>query len=293
MGTFGDETGNDEPGGHLHSPDSEGVFRIMRDFWFIFLRKTKIVLTISFREMQSHFASSIAYVTILVFLFLTGIFFYNSMVDFSNYCSRLSAQPMMMSQISVNDMVRGFLGTMGIVLLFMVPGIAMRVIAEEKKTGTAELLLTAPITSFEVVVGKFLGSLSVLLSMIIIALIYPAILLMVGNPDLPPILVGYLGIVLLGAAFLAMGLFFSSITENQTVAFLLSFGASLLIWIFSWVAANVNPVIGRVLGHLSFLEHLQDFLKGVIDTTHVLFFLSVIFISLFLTQRVIESRRWS
>ena len=251
------------------------------------------IMAIAAREMRAYFVSPLAYAIIGVFLLLTGYFFNRLVERFSSICLQVSNNPTYLSQMNVNEWVmRPFFYTMAVILVFMVPTITMRLIAEEKKTGTAELLLTAPISTLELVIGKFLGGISVLLAMVTLALLYPLILVLMAEPDLPPILIGFVGMVMMGGAFVAIGLLFSSITENQVIAVLTSFCTLLLLYVITVPAGWVGTSLGEMLSYLSLIEHLEDFSKGVLDSTHIIYYLSVIGISLFLTQRVIESRRW-
>src|SRR5262249_5094682 len=199
----------------------------------------------------------------------------------------------------------------------MIPVVSMRLLAEEKKTGTAELLFTCPLTSGQVIVGKFLGAAFLLLVMIGVTLTYPLLILASNaSPDMKPTLVGYLGVFLMGLAFLSVGLLISSMTENQIIAAVGAFGAFLALWVISWVADSATvtlasmmnslsfglweklhlglggPTLGSLLNKISIIEHFQDFRKGLLDTEHMVFYLSVIFLSLFLAQRVVESQRW-
>jgi gliding motility-associated transport system permease protein len=275
-------------------------------------------LAIAWREVRTYFSSPLAYVVIGVFLALNGYIFWASLVRFSELCLQLSGNPMYLQQLNVNDMViRPMFGSMGIIFLLMIPVITMRLLAEERKNGTSELLFTCPLTSGEVVLGKYLGAAFLLLVMIAITVGYPFLITFAGaNPDLKPALVGYLGILLMGLAFLGVGLLISSLTENQIVAAVGAFGALLMLWIMNWIAESAKvtlagvmntltlglwekaglgvggPTLGDLLNRMSIVEHMQDFRKGIMDSEHVIFYLSFIFLTLFLTQRVIESRRW-
>jgi len=193
----------------------------------------------------------------------------------------------------------------------------MRLLAEERRAGTAELLFTCPVTSGQVVLGKFLGAACLFLVMIGVTLTYPILIMNSGAaPDMKPTLAGYLGVLLMGLSLLALGLLFSSLTDNQVVAAVSAFGTFLMLWVIDWMASSATvtlgalmsrltlglwekaglgiggPTLGDLLGSLSIIGHLRDFQKGVIDSRDVVFYGSVIFMSLFLTQRVLESRRW-
>lgn len=273
---------------------------------------------IAWREVRSYFTSPLAYVVIGVFLALSGYIFWAHLWRFSELCLRYGNSPYYASMLNVNDMViRPLFGTLGIILLLMIPVLTMRLLAEERKTGTAELLFTCPVTSGEVVLGKFLGAAFLLLVMLGVTMIYPLLISATGGgPDLTPAYVGYLGVLLLGLSFLAIGLLISAMTENQIVAAVGSFGVLLLLFIVDWMAESATvtlasvmntlslglwekvglglggPTLGSVLTHLSISGHSKDFYKGILDTEHLIFYLSTIFLGLFLTQRVVESQKW-
>lgn len=251
-------------------------------------------LAIAWREVRTYFTSPLAYVVIGVFLALSGYIFWASLVRFSQLCLRYGNSPYIFQQLNVNDLViRPLFGSMGIIFLLMIPAITMRLLADERRTGTAELLFTCPVTSGQVVMGKFLGASCLLLVMLSVTLSYPILILGSGaHPDLKPTFSGYLGVLLMGLTFLSVGLLISSLTENQIIAAVGAFGVLLLLWIVNWVAESAPPTLAVVLNKLSIIEHFQDFRKGVFDTEHVIFYLSAILVALFLTQRVVESQRW-
>ncbi len=258
------------------------------------------VAAIAWREIRTAFTSPLAYVVIGVFLALSGYIFWVSLWRFSELCLRYGNSPYF-QQLNVNDMViRPLFGSMGIILLLMVPVITMRLLADERRTGTSELLFTCPLTSGEVVLGKYLGAAFLLLVMLSVTLAYPILILSShANPDLKPTFVGYFGVLLMGLSFLAVGLLISSMTENQIVAAVGAFGVLLLLWVINWMADSMSGVtlfgtvtLADVLNKISLIEHFQDFRKGLLDTEHVIFYLSAIFMALFLTQRVVESQKW-
>ncbi|HEU4402772.1 MAG TPA: ABC transporter permease [Candidatus Polarisedimenticolia bacterium] len=276
------------------------------------------VLAIAWREIRTYFTSPLAYVVIAVFLLLSGYIFWASLVRFSDLCLRYGNNPYVFNQLNVNDMViRPMFGSMGVIFLLMIPVVTMRLLAEERKSGTSELLFTCPITTGQVVLGKFLGAAFLLAVMLGVTLSYPLLILVTSaKPDMKPTLVGYLGVLLMGLAFLSVGILISSMTENQIIAAVGAFGALLMLWSIGWVAdsfpATVSsvlntlsggmwekiglglggPTVGDLLNKISITEHFQDFRKGLLDTQHVVFYLSLVFVSLFLTQRVMESQRW-
>lgn len=276
------------------------------------------VWTLAGREVRTYFTSPLAYVLTGVFALLSGWIFYASLMRFSELCLRFGNNPYYASQLNVNDLVvRPLFGTMGIILLMMIPLISMRLLAEEKRQGTAELLFTCPVTSAQVVIGKFLGAAVLLAAMLGVTLSYPLLILGSGaRPDLKPTLVGYLGVFLLALAFAAIGLLLSSLTENQIVAGAGGFGVLLLLWLLTWVSEMATitlggmmnlvtmglwdraglgmggPTLGDLLNAISLIGHSDDFRKGLLDTHNLVYYMSVVFLALFATQQVLESRRW-
>jgi ABC-2 type transport system permease protein len=189
-------------------------------------------------------------------------------------------------------MIRGVFDNSMVIFLFVVPLITMRAYAEEKRSGTIELLMTSPITDFQIVMGKFLGAMSLYGAMLGITLIHIAVLFAYGNPEWKPILTGYLGLVLLGGCFVSVGLFFSSLTKNQIVAGMFTFVVLLLLWVISWIGNFSGPTVERLTSYLSLTSHVDDFLRGVIDTQHIVYYLSFITLGLFLTAKAVDSERW-
>jgi len=181
---------------------------------------------------------------------------------------------------------------MSIILLLMLPLLTMRLFAEEKKTNTDELLYTSPISINQIILGKYFASLFVLLVILLVSGFLSIFTFAYGNPEVPPILSGYLGLFLMGAAFMAVGIFFSSLTENQIVAAMLTFGTLLLFWILNWASYSAAGFWKDVLNYLSFFQHFDDLTKGIVDTTDLVYYLSFSFLGLFLTHSVIQSRRW-
>jgi ABC-2 type transport system permease protein len=273
---------------------------------------------IAWREVRTYFTSPLAYVVIGVFLLLSGYIFWASLVRFSELCLRFGSNPYFSSQLNVNDMVvRPLFGTMGIIFLLMIPVVTMRLLADEKRTGTAELLFTCPVTSGQVVLGKYLGASFLLLAMLAVTLTYPTAIMNSGAaPDAKSTLVGYFGVLLMGLSFLSIGLLISATTDNQVIAAVGTFGALLMLWVINWMSESATvtlaslantislglweklgwglggPTLGELLSKVSIIEHFDDFRKGVLDTQHLVFYLSVIVTSLFVTQRILESRRW-
>jgi ABC-2 type transport system permease protein len=251
--------------------------------------------TIAGKELRSYFVSPIAYVVLTGFLLLGGWFFFNLLARFNFLLSIYSAMrnPEAQMRLNLNDFVIApLLHNLSVVLVILVPVITMRSFAEEKRTGTYELLMTSPLSITEIVAGKFLGALGFLIVMLGLTGIYPLILLMYGNPELGVIAAGYLGLLLLATAFLTVGLLTSSLTENQIIAAVSCLVLLLLLYVISWPADTAGPVLGAVLKYASLTEHFGEMVKGVLDTKDLVYFASVILLSLFLTQRSVESVRW-
>jgi ABC-2 type transport system permease protein len=251
------------------------------------------VLAIWQREMKSYFVSPIAYVVLTVFLFLSGFFFYSILTAVVQSTMMQGQFGQGMQPVDVPGIVsRSFFGTTSVVLLFMIPMLTMGLFAEEKKRGTIELLLTTPVGNFQAMMGKYLASLTFLVIMFLASGITMSALFVYGHPEWKPILAGYLGLLLYGAALLAIGLFVSTLTENQIVAVVITFGVILVLWLIESFSTSAQGVTKDVLNYLSVISHLDDFIKGVIDTSHVMFYLTFAFVGLFLTYRSLESMRW-
>lgn len=251
------------------------------------------IMAIWQREMKAYFVSPIAYVVLTVFLFLTG-FFFTSILNFAIQSSMMQGQFGQNPQpVDVPGMVsRSYFGTMSVVLLFMIPMLTMGLFAEEKKRGTIELLLTTPVGNIQALMGKYLASVSFLLVMFASSAVPLSALFKYSEPEWKPILGGYLGLLLYGTALLAVGLFISTLTENQIVSVVITFGVILILWLIESGAQGAEGMVREVLSYLSVIGHLDDFIKGVIDTSHVIFYLSFAFLGLFLTYRSLESMRW-
>ena len=249
-------------------------------------------LTICNRELTSYFRSPIAYGVMAFFAIITGYFFYMSVV----YFVQVSVQSSMMGQggpMNVNEQViRPILSNISVIGLFVIPMITMRLFAEEKRTGTFELLATSPIRDLEIILGKWLASMVLYTSMLAISAISMATLFAYGRPDWRPMAVGYLGLVLQAGCLLALGAFISSCTKNQIVAGVGGFSVCLLLWVLDWLSAFQDSAVSKVLAYLSVLQHFDSFSKGVLDLKDVVYYVSAIFIGLFLTARSLESVRW-
>jgi gliding motility-associated transport system permease protein len=253
------------------------------------------VFTIVGKELRAYFVSPIAYVVLTGFLLLGGWFFFNLLSRFSLmltlYTQFQGGEAA--NRLNLNDyVIAPLMHNLSIVLVILVPMITMRSFAEEKKNGTYELLLTSPLRTGELVLGKFLASFLFLCIMIGLTGVYPIILLVYGNPEIGVMVAGYLGLLLVATVFVAMGLLTSSFTENQIIAAVSGLVATLLLYIIGWPADSAGNVLGSLLRYLSVTEHFADMVKGIIDTRGLVYFGSLIVLALFLTQRSVESLRW-
>jgi ABC-2 type transport system permease protein len=248
------------------------------------------VLALADKELRSYFASPIAYVIIGLFALLFGWFFYVYLTVFV----RQSEQMMQMGTApNINQqMVRGVLLNSAVIILFVMPMITMRTYSEEKRSGTIELLLTSPITDWQIILGKFLGAFGLYAAMLLVTMLYMALLFVYGNPEWRPIVAGYLGLLLMGGCFIAVGLLISSLTKNQIVAGFLTFAVFLMLWVINWIGDASGPRTREIVTYLSITEHFDDFARGVIDTKHVIYYLSFITFGLFLTAKSVDSERW-
>jgi ABC-2 type transport system permease protein len=250
------------------------------------------VLLICQKELKSYFASPIAYAVLALFGLIFGFGFYTATRDFV----RFSFQSQMMGggqTMNINEqIIRPLLGFASTVALFLIPMITMRLFAEEKKTGTIELLLTSPISENQIILGKWLGALLLYLCVLAMSMINIALLFAWGKPDLKPVLVAYLGLLLQGGCLLAIGTFISTTTKNQIVAGGVTFFVCLLLWLLSWFTAFDSTVPAQVVNYLSIVTHFENFGKGVLDLKDTVFYISFIFFALFATSRSMESLRW-
>ena len=245
------------------------------------------------KEMRLYFTSPVAWVIITMFLFIAGYFFYSIFAFYTLASMQSAMNPQMARELNVTDSVlRPLFSNVSVILLLLMPLITMRLFAEERRSGTIELLLTYPVRDGAVLVGKYLAALALYAIMLALTLLYPGILIYFARVEWGPLLTGYLGLLLMGATFLAVGIFASSLTENQIVAAITTFGTLLLLWVVGWSAEYVGGPWGRVLSHLSILEHFDTFARGVLDTKDVIFYLDVTIVALFLTLRSLEARRW-
>ena len=245
------------------------------------------------KELRLYFTSPVAWVVLTIFLLIGGYFFYSIFAFFTLASMQSAMNPAMGRDLNVTDSVmRPLFSNISVILLLLMPLVTMRLFAEERRSGTIELLLTYPVRDGAVLAGKYLAALALYAIMIGLTAVYPGIVMYFARLEWGPVLTGYLGLLLMGAAFIAVGIFASSLTENQIVAAIITFGVLLIFWILGWSADYAGGTTGRVLQFLSILEHNESFSRGVLDTKDVLYYVNFIALGLFLTLRSLEARRW-
>lgn len=250
-------------------------------------------IAIAQKEMKAYFASPIAYIVIGFSAFLFGYFFVVLLLNFDRMSLQAGSGFGGPESVNVNQMlISPLFMNVSVILLFTLPLLTMRTYAEEKRSGTIELLLTSPLTDLQIVTGKFLGALALYAAMLSVTLVHIGFLFLFGDPEWRPVVTGYLGLLLMGGCLLSLGLFVSSTTKNQIVAGVVTFALTLMLWISNWIASFVSQPMQGVLNYLSITEHLNDFTIGVLDTKHLVYYLSFIAFNLFLTVRSVDTDRW-
>ena len=245
------------------------------------------------RDLGSFFNSPIFYVVTTVFLIIYSFIFFNILNFFSFQSFQARQLQAMGMNLNLNEMViEPSLQNMSVILLMIIPIITMRSFADEKKMKTFRLLLSSPVHLREIILGKFLACMIVVAVMILISSYSVGFLFLLGEPEPGPVVTGYLGVLLMAGCFVSVGIFASSLTDNQIVAAVLTFGFSLFMWVIGWGAQAAGSTTGQVLQYLSIVDHLDRFLKGLVDTSDLVYYLSFILFSLFLCHRVLDSNRW-
>jgi ABC-2 type transport system permease protein len=252
----------------------------------------KAILLICRKELKSYFASPIAYLLMAFFGLIFGFGIFTATRDFIRFSFQAQIQgggpPM-----NINQQIIGPLLSFGsTITLFLVPMITMRLFAEEKKTGTIELLLTSPVTDLQIILGKWFGAMLLYLCILLMSVVNVALLFAWGKPDIQPVLVAYLGLILQAGCLLAIGEFISTLTRNQIIAGGVTFFVCLLLWLLNWMTSFDTGTLTSVLNYLSIITHFDNFSKGLLATKDVVFYLSMIFFALFITSRSMESLRW-
>src|SRR4029077_15062573 len=252
------------------------------------------ILAIAHKELKSYFSSPIAYIVIGLWALMYGYFFVALLSYFVRQSMQMNQFGMQGPQsMNVNQqLIRPLLQNVNILVLFLMPMVTMRTYAEEKRSGTIELLLTSPVTDFQIIMGKFLGAMALYACMLAVTLIHIGLLFVYGRPEGKPIVTVYLGLLLLGGCFISVGLFISSTTKNQIVSFVATFATFLMLWVITWIGSFSGPTVDRLTQYLSIIGHFDDFGKGVLDTTHLIYYISFITFGLFLTAKAVDSERW-
>ncbi len=233
------------------------------------------ILTIGGRQFRSYFNGPVAYIVICIVMLALGFFFWNTFFLYG--------------RASTREMFRW----LSLILVFALPALTMGLLAEEKRTGTIELLITMPVTDAQVILGKFIGVFGLYAVILVLTLAYPISVSTLGNLDWGPVWSGYLGLLLQGSAILAIGLMASSWTDNQLIALFVALTLSVFFWVLDKFLALLPTNAASALEWLSFDYHFQSMARGVVDLRDVLFFFSVTIFALALAFRALESRRWS
>jgi len=250
------------------------------------------VLAIAQKELKAYFASPIAYVVIGFFALMFGYFYWALLGFFVEQSMRMMGLQGGPTQNVNEQMIRPVFMNASVLLLFTLPMVTMRTYSEEKRSGTIELLLTSPVTDFQIIMGKFLGAMGLYAAMLAVTVIHLGVLWAFGTPEWKPLVTGYLGMLLMGGCFVSVGLLISSLTRNQIVAGFGTFAVFLLLWVINWVGPFMGPRTQAVLDYLSITTHLDDFTRGIIDTRHLVYYVSFIAFGLFLTARSVDTERW-
>ena len=231
-------------------------------------------LTVAKREIRTYFNSPIAYIVITVFMLLSGYLFFSSLF------------------IERQAELRSYFNLMPLLLSFIVPAMAMRLIAEEKASGSLEMLITMPVRDWQVIVGKFLAGMALLAAMVGLTLFYAVTVMLVGPLDKGPAIGGYLGILLVGGAYMAIGVMASTLTRNQIVAFIIGFAISFSLYLFYRLVPFMPESLRPMLAYLSVESHFDGMSRGIIDSRDVIYYLSVMVVSLVIATLSLESRKW-
>jgi len=250
------------------------------------------VLIIWRKEMRSYFVSPVAYLLLAMFAVIFGFFFLNILgyFVFTGMESQMRGE---MFPMNLNEQViRPLLSNVGVIGLFFIPMITMRLFSEEKRSGTIELLVTSPIRDGEIIFGKWLAALTLYGVLLLLTALNFIFLFKYGNPDWKPLAIGYLGLLLQAGALLAIGMFISTLTKNQIIAGAATFGVCLLLWVLEWVSGYETSTWASVLSYMSVVTHAGSFSKGLLDSKDAVYYLTLTFLGIFFTARSLESLRW-
>jgi gliding motility-associated transport system permease protein len=244
------------------------------------------------KEMSSYFTSPVAYLLLTMFALIFGFFFWNALGFFVFEGMEMQMRGQQFPMNLNEQIIRPLLSNVSVVGLFFIPMITMRLFAEEKRTGTIELLATSPVRDLEIILGKWLAAVGLYCCLLLFTALNFAFLFRYGNPDWKPLAAGYLGLLLQAGALLAIGTFISTLTKNQIIAGAATFGVCLLLWVLEWVSAYETTTWSKVLAYMSIITHFESFARGTFDSKDAVFYITVIFLGLFFTARSLESLRW-
>jgi ABC-2 type transport system permease protein len=250
------------------------------------------IWTICRKELGTYFASPIAYLLLTMFGIVFGFFFWNALGYFVMAGMEMQLRGETMPMNVNEQIIRPLLSNVSVIGLFFIPMITMRLFAEEKRSGTIELLATSPVRDIEVILGKWIAALILYACLLLFTALNFGFLFLYGNPDWKPLAVAYLGLLLQGGLLLAIGTFISTLTRNQIIAGAATFGVCILFWVLGWVSGYESATWATVLAYLSVITHFDSFARGVIDSKDLIFYLTGIFLGLFITARSMESLRW-
>jgi ABC-2 type transport system permease protein len=250
------------------------------------------IWTICQKELHSYFVSPIAYLLLTMFGLIFGFFFWNVLAYFVVTGIEMQMRGQMVPMNLNEQIIRPLLSNVSLLGLFFIPMITMRLFAEEKRTGTIELLATSPISDTEIILGKWFAAMILYACLLLFTAVNFAFLFRYGNPDWKPLAIGYLGLLLQAGALLAIGTFISTLTKNQIIAGAVTFGVCLLLWVLDWVSGYETATWATVLSYMSVITHFESFGRGVLDTKDAIFYITAIFLGLFFTARSMESLRW-
>ncbi|MCK4837055.1 MAG: ABC transporter permease subunit [Candidatus Aminicenantes bacterium] len=254
----------------------------MRNIWII----TK-------KELKGFLYTPIAYIITAFFLLVSGFFFYNIVVWFSGQSARMMQNPYYANQLNLNKMVfESYFNNLAIILMFLLPLLTMRLLSDERRMRTEELLLTSPLKISSIILGKYLAALIIYSLILMLTATHSIFIIIHGNPQIVPLVTAYLGLFLMGAVFIAIGIFASSLTENQIIAAVISFSTILLIWVISWIGEGAGAGWKGILSYLSFFSHFQNMIKGVVDTKDIVYYLSFSFMGIYFAYTVFEFKKW-
>ena len=245
------------------------------------------------KELRLYFTTPVAYGVMFCFLLITGYFFYSIFAFYTMASMQAAMNPQMGRELNPTDSVlRPLFSNMSVVLLLLMPLVTMRLFAEERKSGTIELLLTYPVRDGAVLLGKFLAALVLYVFMLVLTLLYPGIVAYFTRLEWGPLLTGYVGLLLMGATFIAVGVCISSFFENQIMAGTVTFVVLLMFWVIGWSGDAAGGIWKTILSELSIIEHFDSFAKGIFDTKDIVYYVNFTLLALFIGLKSLEARRW-